>query len=97
MINLECRLTIHQSLPNSMSRNSLRGHFPRHAKAVYPHRHMYNIIDRNNLKLSDIVPDLFGNEGFVRFSAHEMMEILNGSHEQNPGSYGGSSMMVLDG
>lgn len=46
---------------------------------------------------SNIMLDLFGDEGFAGVSAQEMLEMMNGSHAQISGAYGCSSKMALDG
>jgi len=46
---------------------------------------------------SNIMLDVFGEEGFVGVTAQEMLEMMNGSHAQISGSYGCISKMVLDG
>jgi hypothetical protein len=46
---------------------------------------------------SNILLDLFGDEGFVGVTAQEMLEMFNGSHAQISGAYGCTSKMILDG
>lgn len=45
---------------------------------------------------SNVLLDFFGNEDYIGISAEEMLQMMNGSHEQISGSYGCTSKMILE-